>query len=734
MLRQAPDASRPRHIEVAFHRVGDRDTARYVSSTTVREEALHHGRLTGLYWSATGQVARENMLGSLPGFDPLSRPSAVFELEIDGQSLNDRWDWTSATERLGVRAGTVEAVVELQHQLRPVTVRVVTRLDGTTVLARWLEITNTSGTPAALSRVSPWSGVLWTANWVDARLGWDAATHPRYSLGYQVAEKWGEEWDFTWRALPLETFRIERTMEHAFGSPYFVLHNEVTGELCFLGLAWSGPYVAEFSHRFDTCLSFHIGPLGAAPLRVIAPGETVKSPEVHLGMYHGGLDQAVQAWHRHMRASVIPARPAGKEMYTIAGRVVEQPGEWILREMDIAAEMGIEAFMVDAGWYGEEFRPWPENRGDWFEGSWMPGGIAGARDYAHARGMLFGLWMEAEAAGKQSRLTKEHPDWQLTRSDGLRFPSLNLAHPEAASYFEDAVLRVIHDHQLDFYKLDYNEFLDEGGQHIRHGYAEQEMWRHNETLYRVFDRVRQEFPLVALENCAGGGGRNDLGMLSRFHYACESDVSAFPFSIRAINAMTLYVPPESICYYHDHLMDAHLTADLDTHLRVALFANPVFVGFGAQSTDRNTPYFATTRRYIELAKAVCRPILVGHPAVYHHTPDIGLLRPADWCVLEYGSPDRMRGYAGVFKLSGGNAARGQDEFVFRPRGLDHARDFEVTLDNRHATFRMRGRELCNSGLVIRLDAAMTSELLLFKACEEQTENPLGNTMVETVTM
>jgi hypothetical protein len=27
-------------------------------------------------------------------------------------------------------------------------------------------------------------------------------------------------------------------------------------------------------------------------------------------------------------------------MYTIAGRVVEEPGDWILKEIDIAAEMG----------------------------------------------------------------------------------------------------------------------------------------------------------------------------------------------------------------------------------------------------------------------------------------------------------------------------------------------------------------------------------------------------------
>ena len=55
-----------------------------------------------------------------------------------------------AHQRPGAQPGTVEAVVELRHEVRPVTVGVVTRLDGTPILTRWLEITNTGQAPAAL--------------------------------------------------------------------------------------------------------------------------------------------------------------------------------------------------------------------------------------------------------------------------------------------------------------------------------------------------------------------------------------------------------------------------------------------------------------------------------------------------------------------------------------------------------------------------------------------------------
>ena len=707
--------------EIAFPLSGDRPSARYVSATAVHEEALEHGRLIGLYWSASGQVQRENVTRGLPGLDSLKRPLHSFELEIDGQSLHNRWEWKAAARREGARPGTAEAVIELVHQVRPVTLKVVTRLDGSPIMARFLEITNTGPRPAALSRVCPWSGVLWNTSVesfvpsVHSRTvnaSFDAARRARFTIGYFAAENWGQEGDFVRRPLHRDTLRIERgSLGRMHAPPYYVVGNEETGEVFIMGLAWSGNYAAEFSCEFDPLLSFRLGPLAPAPLRVIAPGETVRSPEVHLGPLHGSTDDAVAAWHRHIRASVVPPRPRGKEMYTIGARVVEEPGDWIVKEADIAAEMGVEAFMVDAGWYGETFSDWGKQRGDWTEGSWLPGGMAGIRAHVKAKGMLFGLWQETEAIARTSRLYREHPDWTLRTDDGRDCAdTLDFSNPDAARHAEESVLRIIRDFKLDFYKIDYNVQVGEGGQSIRDGYAESEFFRHYEALYGMYDRVRRELPDVCLENCAGGGGRLDLGMLSRFHYMCESDWSVHPYAIRAINALTLFVPPEALCYYHNHISHAHQVADLDTHLRITLFAVPIFVGFGAQDADRTTEYFRTTRRYIELNKGFCRKVMAEGPVVYHHTPHIGIYGKAERCVLEYGSRDRTRAYAGVFGLAG----RGRG-YIFRPRGLDPARTYEVTTDNDGLRFKASGRELARDGIRVLLDRPLTSELLLFDA-------------------
>ena len=711
------------NTEIAFHKSGTREAARYVSDSTVHEEALENGRWIGLYWSASGQVQRENIAAGLPGLGTLEFPLHAFELEIDGQDLRNHWEFVSSSELLGSRPGTREAVVELRHAVRAITVKVITRLDGTPFLARYLEITNTGKTPAALSRVSPWSGLLWTwsksAHWGELPI--DA--HKPFTLGYFDSLSQGSEGNFRWEYLPTGSRRIEGTNGHSgFGNPFAIVRNRVTGETAVISLAWSGNWYAEFwndpyrdlsnrPNRWNNgvSLGFRMGPQGPAPLRVIEPGETITTPETHLGILHGGEDEGVASWHNHLRVSVIPPRPKGKEMYSIAGRVVEEPDRWILKEIEIAAEMGVQAFMVDAGWYGDTFNPWPDQRGDWCVGKWLPNGLKACRDLCHKHGMLFGLWMEPETVGSKSRLLKEHADWLLRTDNGREVAQvLDLANPEAAAFLQREVVRVIREHQLDFFKIDYNARIHEGGQHNRHGFSESEGWRHYETLYATFDQVRREMPDVALECCSSGGGRNDLGMVSRFHYACESDFSMFPRSIRAINGLTLFLPPESLCYYHNHMPQAHQKADLDTHLRVTLFAQPIFVGFGAQDANRSTPYFEKTKRYIRLAKEFTAPVLAAKPVVYHHTPDIGLYAPADWCVLEYGAADRSRGYVGVFRLINGSG-----EYLLRPRGVDMAAQYQVTLDNQRQVFRASGRELAQTGLTVRLDSGLTSELVLY---------------------
>ena len=93
--------------------------------------------------------------------------------------------------------------------------------------------------------------------------------------------------------------------------------------------------------------------------------------------------------------------------------------------------------------------------------------------------------------------------------------------------------------------------------------------------------------------------------------------------------MSLFIPPSAICYYHNHNVYAHQLADMDTHLRVTLFAVPIFVGFGSQAADRTTGYFKEIKRYIELNKTFCRRVMGNNPVVFtiHPMPALIMVQP-----------------------------------------------------------------------------------------------------------
>ena len=115
--------------------------------------------------------------------------------------------------------------------------------------------------------------------------------------------------------------------------------------------------------------------------------------------------------------------------------------------------------------------------------------------------------------------------------------------PACAEHVEETTLRLLRDYELDFYKLDYNSAIGEGGQRERDGYLECESWRHYEVINHLSDRVGKEFPDVALKNCASGGGRSDLNMLSRFHYTCTGDFSCPPYGIhRSSSTSSCWTP------------------------------------------------------------------------------------------------------------------------------------------------------------------------------------------------
>jgi alpha-galactosidase len=399
-----------------------RPILRVVSGNLVYEEQLDKGGLRTRSWSPQGLIKPDTFLeesSPRPGNDArtLDEPIAgSFGLSVDGQEMWDGWEWQSAKEINCPGGHCREVVEELVNRIRPIRVRVHTRIDGNPFLRRWLEITNDGKNAAAIGSIFPMSGYLFSARGLEENLPAGAAP---FAVLRPANFQPQHEGDLRWVNLPDGTYSYGNSK---YGMPFAIVKNAVTDESFIIHFAWSGNYSFQFfndhdSVRKDASLYFRIGLAGPGPFRVLAPGETVATPDVYIGHFLADLDSEVQALHRYERTSVLPPMPEGRQRpveINSWGFVEDEISEESLKTViDNAADVGVELFTIDAGWYGDVGSQWPQLVGDWKVGSRLPHGLEPIFDYARKKGLLCGLWLDIERIGLNSELRKQHPDWVI---------------------------------------------------------------------------------------------------------------------------------------------------------------------------------------------------------------------------------------------------------------------------------------------------------------------------------
>jgi alpha-galactosidase len=142
--------------------------------------------------------------------------------------------------------------------------------------------------------------------------------------------------------------------------------------------------------------------------------------------------------------------------------------------------------------------------------------------------MRFGLWIEPEMVNPDSDLYRKHPEWILhvpgrSRTELRNQLVLNLARQDVADFTYDWLTRLVGDEGIDFLKWDMNRAFSEAGWPDREHGSDLLWTRYVHNLYGIIDRLRADHPGLRIEACSGGGGRIDLGVLSRTDQAWASD-------------------------------------------------------------------------------------------------------------------------------------------------------------------------------------------------------------------
>jgi alpha-galactosidase len=198
-------------------------------------------------------------------------------------------------------------------------------------------------------------------------------------------------------------------------------------------------------------------------------------------------------------------------------------------------------------------------------------------------------------------------------------------------------------------------------------------------------------------------------MIRRFNHTDVTDWQIAPRSFMITNGMTMALPPETV----DRLLggqDGQSAGDFDFQSRLLLFMEPKFGFLYPIGAEPNPVFMQRMKHWISTYKDFVRPF-ISTSRMYHHTPTVTGLEPRGWGVLEMAAEDCSRSICGLFQLS----MPSQPQYMLRPRGLDVGKQYRVTFDNSGSSKVMDGYTLVENGLPVRLEGALTSELLLFEA-------------------
>lgn len=263
------------------------------------------------------------------------------------------------------------------------------------------------------------------------------------------------------------------------------------------------------------------------------PDETVNLPEIIFYECDSKLDFDAYKLHKIINEK-FPKKSMpvtyNTWMYNFDNFTVES----IFSQIDAAAYYGFEAFIMDAGWFGEKGN-WFDCVGDWEETDTAAtnGRLLEIADRVRANGMKFGLWFEPERAESKSNAKIKNPNYYFAE----RFT--DFANEDARNYVLDKVSAAIEKYGVEIIKFDFNKALDfDPSQRGFYDY-----FIGNKIFVK---KLRERFPNLYLINCASGGLRMSLSGVEDYDSFWLSDCHSPVKGVEVVKNTLKRLPPNRI--------------------------------------------------------------------------------------------------------------------------------------------------------------------------------------------
>ncbi len=499
---------------------------------------------------------------------------------------------------------------------------------------------------------------------------------------------------------------------------------------CYGGaLAWSGNYRLAFQVDEWKTLNVVAGINPFLSAWNLKSGESFTTPEMIYTFSREGRGQVSRNLHNWGRKYGMVG---GNEIHDIVlnsweGAYFTFNEQTLTGMMDDAAEMGIETFVLDDGWFGNKY---PRNSDDAGLGDWqtnmqkLPRGLDYLINYAHSKGLKFGLWIEPEMVNPESELAGNHPDW-IVQSPGREKITwrnqllLDLSNPKVQDFVYNVLDSLLTTHPgIEYIKWDANRHVEQAGSTWLPASEQTHFWvSYTKGLYHVYERIRAKYPDFVIQDCASGGGRLDYGAL-KYHNEYWTSDNTDPLSRIFIQYGTNLIYPPVGAASHVSTSPNHQTqrmTPLKFRFDVAMTGR---LGMELQPKNIQGKDREFAAEAIQNYKQFVRPLVTGGDLYRLKSPyDEG-----GWASQMYVAKDKASAVLFAFSLE--PHLRGIYPTI-KLNGLDSNKTYQVIEINKNGQTRFWGDGqtfkadyLMNVGLELRIAGQYDSAVLMLKESNE----------------
>ena len=481
------------------------------------------------------------------------------------------------------------------------------------------------------------------------------------------------------------------------------------------GLMWSGAWHAALERAGDR---LRVGVFFPGVSTIVTVSRAVELPHTFFGVKAHAASNESAALRAFIMNGIRGGRPfqplvTYNTWFAYGTRITE---DLIVAEMDRAAAIGVELFVMDAGWYlgagaTGDF-DFDSGLGSWTaDADRFPSGLPSLADYAHGLGMKFGIWIEPERVAlstvDQPGLAREA--WLATHGGSYgaaQAAQICLVHPEAHDWVLGELVALMERVRPDYVKWDNNFWINCNREGHGHGAADGNL-AHVQSLYGILDELRTRYPDLMIENVSGGGSRLDFGMLAYTDTAWMDDRTAPAALVRHnLEGLTFAFPP---AYLLSFLIDGdgEPIAGAEDFPLLTRSRMPGILGLTYRTELVDDATAALLAEQIAQWKAIRGTVAAANASLLSEQSPVD---ESSWDVLQEVADGGRTALLFAFK---GSAAPGRT--TVRPQNLLAAVTYDVTSLDAGALGAARGDALMLDGIEVVHATGSRAHLIVLKA-------------------